>query len=114
MPQVATSIIDLATLLYNNFFSMTVVSGYPTLYKVGDTVYIKGLNHKDDIITETRIKDVIISYKHYLEPYYILENFPNTIVRECQLSKIITKDEVRKMMKYKRRKFFRKLFKRED
>lgn len=79
-----------------------------TGFDVSDNVYVDGVNHFD-YFTPCKIVKVIDDGKKFLEPYYVLDKFPDTIVRDRQIRTNLTENDKWRLLYHMVRNWWRKV-----
>ena len=109
MVAAANNIIDKANNHFNNYRDTFVKEcKIVSEFDVSDNVYVDGVNHFD-YFTPCKIVKVIDDGKKFLEPYYVLDKFPDTIVRDRQIRITLTENDKWRLLYHKVRNWWRKV-----
>lgn len=81
-------------------------------FKESEHVYVDGVNHYD-YFTPCKIVKIIDDGKKFLEPYYVLDKFPNTIVRDRQLRVTLNENDKWRLLYHRVRNWWRKVTRKE-
>ena len=109
MVAAANNIIDKANNHFNNYRDTFVKEcKIVSEFDVSDNVYVDGVNHFD-YFTPCKIVKVIDDGKMFLEPYYVLDKFPDTIVRDRQIRITLTENDKWRLLYHKVRNWWRKV-----
>lgn len=109
MIAVANNIIDKANNHFDNYRDTFVKEcKIVSEFDVSDNVYVDGVNHFD-YFTPCKIVKVIDDGKKFLEPYYVLDKFPDTIVRDKQIRTNLTENDKWRLLYHMVRNWWRKV-----
>ena len=109
MVAAANNIIEKANNHFDNYRDTFVKEcKMVTGFDVSDNVYVDGVNHFD-YFTPCKIVKVIDDGKKFLEPYYVLDKFPDTIVRDRQIRTNLTENDKWRLLYHMVRNWWRKV-----